>query len=488
MLNNKIKYWLMDATVCLILLCACGNGSNGPDEEADASAKSDAAINENSSFSCPDDAADQKQRPDGWTVESHCSKVPPAYDMLFRDDVVHRFDFIIEPDDYARSLEDLSDKLSGGGPPGSEDNQEDPIFIPVTMKFGDLEWTKVGMRYKGNSSLRSAYQSGIRKLAIRLNFELFEDVYPETMNQRFYGFEKMTFSNAFKDSSLIRDKVAADIFRNAGVPVARGAFARIYVDYGEGPVYFGLYTMIEDPSDKMLDEQFGNEDGNLYKPEGDAAKLGFFDEKDFDNKTNWENPDYTDVINFIDALNSDRSNAEFWKSNLEAVFNVEGFLRVLAVNQAMVNWDSYGFMSHNYYIYQNLDDNGRLHWFPWDLNEAMINKSPGGIDASSVLLEEITAEWPLIRYLLDDSEYLSKYKSELEAVLDGGFAIDTVHNMMDRYHELIESYVIGPDGERQPYTFLKSDSEFADSLTDGKDSLKNHVEDRQKAVKAALEQ
>ena len=50
----------------------------------------------------------------------------------------------------------------------------------------------------------------------------------------------MTFSNGFKDDSLIRDKVAADIFRNAGVPAARGAFVRVYVDFGEGPTYFGL--------------------------------------------------------------------------------------------------------------------------------------------------------------------------------------------------------------------------------------------------------
>jgi spore coat protein CotH len=90
---------------------------------------------------------------------------------------------------------------------------------------------------------------GILKLSFRFNFDKYEDEHPDTKNQRFYGFKKMTFSNGFKDSSLIRDKVAADLFRAAGVPAARGTFVRVYLDHGDGPVYMGLYTMIEDPSD-----------------------------------------------------------------------------------------------------------------------------------------------------------------------------------------------------------------------------------------------
>jgi len=39
----------------------------------------------------------------------------------------------------------------------------------------------------------------------------------------------------------------------------------VYVDTGNGPVYWGLYTVFEDPSDKMLEYQFENPNGNLYK-------------------------------------------------------------------------------------------------------------------------------------------------------------------------------------------------------------------------------
>ena len=48
----------------------------------------------------------------------------------------------------------------------------------------------------------------------------------------------------------------------------------------------GLYTMIEDPSDDMLEAQFGDDSGNLYKPDGEGAKWARFVQDSFVKKTN----------------------------------------------------------------------------------------------------------------------------------------------------------------------------------------------------------
>ena len=64
------------------------------------------------------------------------------------------------------------------------------------------------------------------------------------------------------------------MLRDRGVPAARAAFYRVVVDTGEGAGYWGLYTMVEDPSDgAMLDAQLGGRGANLYKPDGPAATL-----------------------------------------------------------------------------------------------------------------------------------------------------------------------------------------------------------------------
>ena len=273
------------------------------------------------------------ERPEGWGRETHCQGAEPNYDLLFDDSRVQRIDIVIDPEVHQAMMDDLEEKL-GGGPVGPD--VEDPIWVPVTVHHDGLTWWQVGMRYKGNSSLRMAYQMGGRKLAFRLQFDRFEDENPDLDNQRFHGFRKMTFSNGFKDRSLMRDKIAADIFRDSGVPAARGSFARVHVDFGEGPTYFGLYTMIEDPSNRMLDTQFEDDGGNLYKPEGgpggldEAARWDSLDasliQQAFDKKTNEDLADWSDVTAAIAALHADRSDAAAWRAGLESVLDVHVFL------------------------------------------------------------------------------------------------------------------------------------------------------------------
>lgn len=439
---------------------------------------------------CKDDDA-STVRPDFWTKESHCKGEDPNYVKLFNDDIVQRIDITIAASDYQASMTDLDNLLSSGGM--ADDSDPDPMYIPVTVEYDGLKWEYVGMRYKGNSSLRSAYQEGVKKLSFRFNFDKYEDDHPETDNQRFYGFKKMTFSNGFKDSSLIRDKLAADMFRVGGVPAARGAFYRIYVDFGQGSTYFGLYTMIEDPSDEMLGQQFDDDSGNLYKPEGAGATWASFDEASFEKKTNEEDSDWSDILAAYNALHADRSNAETWRNGLDAVFNTEAFLRCLAINQAMVNWDSYGTMTHNYYVYQDPGNDGKLHWFPWDLNEAFLERNSGpvsvitappgpGGDSTSIMLDEVGSNWPLIRFLLDDDVYRAQYITFLRNTLDTSLDTAFVSGLIDKYHNMIEPYVAGTDGESSPYTNLSNSNEFTNSVTE----LKQHIDERRTAVENAI--
>jgi len=436
-----------------------------------------------------DEGEVDQERPSGWTYASHCKGADADYARLFDADAVHRIDITVSAANYAATQANLDDILgsSGQGGPGGggADVDEEPMWVPVTVEYDGLTWWQVAMRYKGNSSLRSAYNSGVGKLSFRLDFDEYEDMYPELDDQRFYGFKKMTFSNGFNDPSLIRDKVAADIFRDGGVPAARGSFARIYVDFGEGPTYFGLYTMIEDVSNKMLDTQFDDDGGNLYKPDGDGARLASFVEGDMIKKTNEDDADFYDAEALIAAINADRGDDAAWRAGLEAVFDVDRYLAYLALNQSMVNWDAYGWMTHNYYLYNDPSD-GRFTWIPWDLNEAMLDRSGGmAQNSTSVLLDEISSQWPLIRNVLDDDVYAARYRQELENAAVGAFAEDTVAARMQAAHDLIAPWVVGADGEQSPYTFLRNDAEFEDSV-DGDDGLIEHVRDRHDAVAAAL--
>ena len=238
------------------------------------------------------------QRPASWTAATH-EKGAPNYDLLFDDTRVHRIDLTMSADDWRAIQADLDERIGPFGEPGSEIDIEipeeayavcegiplgddcafeafglslmgrcsevpvferpicvpnnleelgleglsvvegDPIYVPVTVAHDDGEWLEVGLRFKGNASLRQSWQDGRLKLGFRLHFDKFEDDHPALKNQRFHGFKKMTFAPGFGDPSYLRDKLTADLFRAQGVPAAHVAFYEVWVDVGEGPGVLG---------------------------------------------------------------------------------------------------------------------------------------------------------------------------------------------------------------------------------------------------------
>jgi len=425
----------------LLLLCACG--------------KSDPTV------PGAGDAQDDDFTPTDWTEPTHGNSAAPNYDVVFPADRVSRLDIVIAPSDWQAMLHDMEQRYgefgAGGGVPPPIDGDENPIWASASVFHDDIEWYKVGVRFKGNSSLVSAWRSGIMKLALKLDFDEYEDSYPQIANQRFYGFRQLSFSNGFKDWSLMRERIAADIFRDAGVPVAHTAFYRIFIDYGGGPYYFGLYTAVEVVDDTVIENQYESDAGNLYKPDGPGASFedGSFDEGDFAKKTNEAEGDWSDILALFDALHSPLriSDPPAWREGLESVLDVPAFLRWLAVNTVIQNWDSYGKMTHNYYLYRDPAD-GHLSWIPWDHNEALWEGAGGGHgDALSLALDEVGNDWPLIRYLVDDATYRAIYAGYVAETVAGPFESSRIIARYQAEHDLIAPFVVGDEGELSGYTF-----------------------------------
>lgn len=468
-------------------------------------------------------AAEPVERPADWTDATHSKAAAPDYERLFAMDEVHELHIRIAPEDFARMQADLASLgpsprrvepppsrdipgaangsgrrvVFGTGPPDL--TGRDPIYVPVTVFHDGRTWTAVGMRYKGNSSLMSARTGRSSKVPFRLDFDRYEDEQPETEDQRFYGFEKLTFSSNFSDDSMLREVLATEAFRDFGVAAARAAFYRIFVDTGGGEEYWGLYTMIEDPADgAMLDAQFGSHDGNLYKPEGHAASWTSYDElSGFNKKTNEKAADYSDVEAALVALHARRDNPAAWRSALEASFDVETFLRWLAMNTAIDNWDSYGRMAHNYYLYGDPAGGGRLRWIPWDHNMAFGMsmggrrpaigsgfRSPVGAAGDDFLHEYVSDAWPLIKRILADEIYAARYHELLSEAVTGYLSPGRFEARAETLHAMIAPFVVGELGERPQHTTLSSPGAFDAALPE----LIEQVRQRVNRIRARLGQ
>jgi len=478
-------------------------------------------------------SVESENRPVSWSDETHSKSADPNFEVVFPQDEVNRLDISIDSANWAAMMADMTSiygefgsrprggLMGGGVRPGNgnppeggpgafpnplaegdgpqgggnfqgpggigggtlEGDEYNPIWVPATVEFEGDTWEYVGVRFKGNSSLKSSWGSGNLKLPFKLDFDEFEDDHPEIDDQRFYGFKQLTLSSNFMDSSFLREKVAADIFREAGIAAAHTAFYQVYVDYGAGPVYFGLYTMVEVVDDTVIEEQFSDDNGNVYKPHGTGASFAArsFSTEFFDKETNEAEADWSDIEALYRILHADlrMTNPAQWRAELESVFDVPTFLNWLAVNTAIQNWDTYGIMYHNYYLYHN-PETGLLTWIPWDNNEAF--KEGNRRAVLSFDMSTVSDQWPLISYLLADPVYEALYIDYVAEVINGPFNPDELKVQYQEFHDLIAPYVVGPHGEIDGYTHLGNEVAFENSVA----NLIQHAFSRYKAAQAYL--
>lgn len=433
---------------------------------------------------------------------THGREATPDYARVFPQDRVTRIDLRVSAQDWQDLMDDMtglagpfgvdghatvSDVIEADGA-GRDDVEllpRTPAYIRATVAFDGITFASVGLRLKGNMTLLASWRAGRLKLPLRLNFDEFEDREPRVRDQTFFGFQNVSLGNNASDASLIRAKVAYDLFRAAGVPSPVAAFTRVYLDRGEGPDYLGLYTMVEIPGRAMLRAQFGESGGNLYKPSGPGARWTAFAASDFAKKTNEDDADWTDIRAAIAALHASRADAASWRAGLEATFNVDGFLNWLALNTLLGNTDTYGGLApRNYYLYADRRQRDRLQWIPWDLDRAFGEATAATGPAAELDLfhQRLDGDWPLIRLLLADPTYRARYRAFVEALIDSVFDAGHVIARLRQEHALIAPHVIGADGERPGRTFLASPQLFDNALA----QLARDVAARIPAARAAL--
>jgi len=210
--------------------------------------------------------------------------------------------------------------------------------------------------------------------------------------------------------------------------------------------------MTEVVFDTFLKNWFGSKSGNCYKPDGNGARFSIngFTLDDFEQKTNEKINDRRDIQEMFDILHADTRNTDptEWKENLERVFDVDGFLKYLAVNNTIQNWDTYGRMTHNYYLYHDPNDD-LIKWIAWDNNEAFQNGKRGG--SLSFEMTEVGDNWPLISFIIADSEYESIYKNYIKSFIESSFENNRMTDIYNTQESLLN---VSANNEVSRYSYV----------------------------------
>jgi len=485
-------------------------------------------------------------RPANWQEESHSRDVDPNYNIVFPQNRINTLTITISPENW-QAMQDNMFELNGdptiargpgagfpppppngqasfpppppngqaGFPPPPPANGQLPPPPPAGAGFpppppngvfppegrppqigggeNPMWGNNVGIRYKGNSTLRFSWNAQTNKMPFKLDFDEFEDDYPELKNQRFYGFKQLSMANNIRDTSNMRHATAYDIMETMGLIAPQTAWYDVYLDIGQGVERLGIYTVVEVVDDTVIETHYGNDDGNIYEADGPASALalGTTDFESSFQKENNRSSDYSDIQALYNALHADTrlSNPTQWRSDLETVFDMDSFLKWLATNTAMENWDTYGSLPHNFYLYNNPDTN-QLTWIGWDYNESLGGnqggpgrgpaggpaagpagggpagtrpprpqgqgrggpggaggiggpRGGGGPNRTPAALDQSTAteNWPLIRFILDDEYYRGIYQNYVALAISTAFQADGMTNYYNAKAALLMPYV-----------------------------------------------
>ncbi len=243
----------------------------------------------------------------------------------------------------------------------------DVPYTNVTVEMDGTILDEVGVRQKGFSS---NFFPMTNKKPLKLNFGKF------VVGQEYDGVKRLNLMNGFGDPAMIKDKMAYDMFRMHGIPSPRVAHTKLYIN----DTYWGIYSMIEQIDKNYLKRNFSDNDGNLWKNKGNSELTWAGTNPNsytFELQTNETENDWSKFIEFIDVINN--TNSITFKEDLEAVFDVDEYLRILAIDLLINNWDSYIEHGRNWYLYHEPNTN-KIHWLPWDYNFAFDSHPNGSQD------------------------------------------------------------------------------------------------------------
>ena len=325
-------------------------------------------------------------------------------------------------------------------------------YYAATFQFeGEEPMDQVGFRLKAD--VRDGPGKSEPKYSLKINFNEFGQ-------ERFYRIDQLHFGDNKPDPSLMRETLSTRAYRAMGVPTNRTAYAWVTVD-DEEPT---LYTMRQDIDKRFIKDWYGTalgvDDGNLYKCSPPGCNLTWKGSSRSDYvdtscgepsgcglilQTNEEDPqlnDYSDLINFLNIVNN--VSPEDFPEAIEAVFDVDTFLKYLAVAVVISDYDGYIGSVDNFFLYHR-PDTGRFVYIPWDMNKSYGKKKCDfAVDETGV---NPSVPWcddearPLLYRILSVPEFVDRYEGYLAQVLDDVFTVDKQQQWVDEADSLISDFV-----------------------------------------------
>lgn len=245
------------------------------------------------------------------------------------------------------------------------------VEVPARLIVDGQTYPDVGVHFRGQTSYM--FVSAGRKRPLNLSLDFLH------ADQRLGGYRTLNLLNAHEDPSLLRTVLFYHIAREY-FPAPKANFVRVVIN-GES---WGIYVNAQQINKDFTRDFFGSTKGARWKVPGSPGGRGGLEylgpnvadyQRIYEIKSKDEPDSWKALIGLCQVL--DETAPENLQKALDGWLDVDGVLRFLAVDNALVNNDGFWTRASDYYLYR--DERGCFHLIPQDANETFSDGGgPGG--------------------------------------------------------------------------------------------------------------
>ena len=243
------------------------------------------------------------------------------------------------------------------------------VEVPAVAIVDGKTYPNVGVHFRGASSFMMVPEGSKRSLNLTFDF-----VDP---NQNVGGYRTLNLLNVNSDPTFTRALLYSEIARSY-IPAPKANYMRVVIN-GES---WGAYINAQQFNRDFLRDFFKTDRGARWKVPGGPGGRGGMEylgddvasyKQLYHIRTKDDPKRWADLMKMFKVLNE--TPPEALEAALAPLLDIDGALKFLAVDVALVNTDGYWTRASDYSIYQ--DVKGRFHVIPHDMNEALINEGRG---------------------------------------------------------------------------------------------------------------
>jgi hypothetical protein len=312
------------------------------------------------------------------------------------------------------------------------------VEVHTTMTVDGRTYRNVGVQFRGASSFRMVPEG------LKRSFNVSIDSVVD--GQNLGGYRTLNLLNANNDPTFLRAFLYTEISQRY-IPTPKLNFVRVVIN-GES---WGVYLNAQQFNTDFVRDWFKVTRGARWKapgsPRGQAGleylgdDLGAY-KRLYEIKSRDDNESWQALMQLTKVLN--QTPPDKLEAAVAPMLDIDGALKFLALEVAMVNSDGYWTRASDYNLYR--DVNGRFHIVPHDVNEALGGEGGGrGFGGRGAQLDPLVAvddpSKPLRSKLLAVPALREKYLGYVRDIATRWLDWNAVQPILKSAHGLIEADV-----------------------------------------------